>query len=225
MEYFILNTYTNSYKKIYSDIESNPESESSTNNEMDYMIFVNDILRLIIIIILSILLIHKYCKSSKNLKEKIYTIGNFMDFLIIIIYFFRFISKIYYSNYFISYESFIKFSDIYQNNDSFFTIQDYVEFYEIKNFYKNDKIWDIFLFFIAYIRSLSFIVFFEKIKNFVEFVLFSIRKYIYYMILFFFLFCSLAVLFLNLNFGTDDVNYARDYWGTLSALLWFCYGN
>ena len=83
-------------------------------------------------------------------------------------------------------------------------------------------VWDIFLFFASYIRAIGFIIYFDKAKYFMDFILLSVKRFFFYLIIFVIIFISIGVLFYNLN--TEKIKDSKDFTGTILNLFLFCHG-
>jgi hypothetical protein len=145
-----------------------------------------------------------------------------IELIIICLYFTRYALKNYYSITIQDLKSLLVFEDV-ENNGSSYTKQNYKEFYYLKDFYTSDKLYDIFLFFISYVRFIAYFIYNPKMKDFLNFIFDALSRVTYVMIFYLIVLISLCVFSNNL-FGLD-VEPFKDFMSSFSYILLICNGH
>lgn len=145
------------------------------------------------------------------------------DVLIIVFFIYRYSLKLYYSYIKIDYEKMITFEDIKFDSTSYYTKQNYFELFEKKVFFVEDRLCDILLFFLAFIKSIFFLFYIPKLKSFIKILIDSIKRSLPYFLFYSIIFFSFCVVFHNL-FGAGQKNL-QTLEDTLCYILLFCNGH
>jgi hypothetical protein len=199
-----------------------------TQREYLYDFILLDIFRFSVTIGLGLIFLRDwwetiYKRIKKISNENLLFNGRLMhDGLIIVFFLYRYSVKLYYSYIKIDYENMVTFQNVTYDY-SFYTKQNYFELYEKKVFFIEDRLCDILLFFLSFIKSITFLLYIPKLKTFFFFVTDAIKRSTWYFIFYCLIFFSFCVVFHNL-FGAAEKNL-QTLEDTLSFILLFCNGH
>jgi len=216
IDFFQPNIYTNILK-------SNNNVKSSSHGA--------DLMRLVISIYLTIFFIKEYSHELSQKAQKfsedsalltLMQAKYIIELTIIILYYARFAVKNYYALTVNSLDEFIVFFDTEFENYSY-TRQIYKEFYNLKYFFSTDKLYDIILFFMSYIRVIGYFIHNPKTRDFLNFIFDSLEKIGYFMVFYMIVLIFLCV-FCNNLFGLY-FNPFKDFLSSFSYILLFCIGH
>lgn len=201
-----------------------------TGEKNDSMI-TEDFIRFLINIFFTIFCLKEFLKEishSVNKQDRPSVLLTLMqtkyiiELSIIVLYFTRYTLKNFYSITIKDLRSLLVFKDS-QYKNSFFTKQIYMEFFNLKDFYNTDKLYDIFLFFISYVRIIGYFVYNPKMKGFLNFIFDALVRIAYFMVLYLIVLVFLCVFSNNL-FGLE-VETFKDFMSSFSYILLFCNGH
>jgi hypothetical protein len=200
-----------------------------TSKEYLYDFILLDIFRFSITIALGLIFLRDwgdtiYKRYKKISDENLLFNGRILhDGVIIVFFLYRYSVKLYYSFIKIDYENMVTFQDVSFDGNSYYTKQNYFELYEKKVFFIEDRLCDILLFFLSFIKSISFLLYIPKLKSFIFLVIDAIKRSYWYYIFYCLIFFSFCVVFHNL-FGAGQKNL-QTLEDTLSFILLFCNGH
>ncbi len=193
--------------------------------------YVADVIRILINIYFTLFFLKEYFTElkeySKNNEQnspfKVLLQPKFIiELSIIILYFSRFSFKTYFSIIFPNLKAFAEFKENkYEGNK--FIKQIYIEFFQAKDFYVKDKLYDIILFFISYIRFIGYFIYNPKMKDFLSFI-FNLLSLIGKFIFFYMIIIVFLCVFCNNLFGSDQIEYS-EFTNSLIYVFLFCNGH
>jgi len=146
-----------------------------------------------------------------------------IELTIISLYFSRYSLKVFYSLKINDIESLTSFINEEYSGGGYYTKQNYNEFFSLKAFYTIDKLYDILLFFISYVRFITYFIFNPKIKDFMNFIFDALTRIAYFMVFYVIVIIFLCVFSNNL-FGLRTEAF-KDFISSFFYILLFCNGH